>query len=136
MADRCDHEPKYAKGKCRRCYLLSRKATCHPDKPLAAKGKCWSCYQKKGPRPVGSRIPDCHPNKPYAAKGKCWSCWRGTTMRDDTWVADVISDLEVSVFSWSHLAKAYGVTERTVRERLVKSGRDDLVRRVDRVEIR
>lgn len=103
MEDRCDHEPKYAKGKCRRCYLLSRKATCHPDKPLAAKGKCWSCYQKKGPRP---------------------------------WVEDVISDLEVSVFSWSHLAKAYGVTEKTVRGRLVKMGRDDLVRRVDRVEIR
>jgi len=57
-------------------------------------------------------------------------------MRDDTWVEYVISDLEVTVFSWSHLAQAYGVTENTVRRRLVELGRDDLVRRVDRAESR
>lgn len=55
--NRCEHEPRLAKGLCKPCYYRNynrlhpkRKptapATCHPDKVVHARGLCRRCYRK------------------------------------------------------------------------------------------
>ena len=55
----------------------SRKALCHPDRPLLAKGKCGACYHhnRYQHKPRNIRKALCHPDKPYFSKGKCRNCY-------------------------------------------------------------
>jgi len=68
-------------------------ASCHTDRPLHAKGLCRVCYGMKrrarialargaSYRPkMAPRIPTCHLDRPHHADGLCMSCYNKTVAR-------------------------------------------------------
>jgi len=84
----CQHEPKYAKGLCRNCYVNARYRAKHPVKPKHpslcehepkhGKGLCRNCYARtryRASHPPKPEHPSLCEHEPKHGNGLCLNCY-------------------------------------------------------------